>query len=123
MEADVEKVMLDLSSQGVEIEDLGGTVPCIPISAKEKVNIKLLENTISKLAEQRLNLMENHNMKAQCIIIESNIDQKSGQTTATVLVKKGKLKLNDIFVSGLNDGRIKFMKDDNGRIIQEAYPG
>jgi translation initiation factor IF-2 len=51
------------------------------------------------------------------------VEEKSGQTTATVLVKRGKLKLNDIFVSGLFDGRIKFMKDDNGRMVSEALPG
>ena len=62
-------------------------------------------------------------MHAQCIIIESNIDDKSGQTTATVLIKKGVLKLNDTFVCGIHEGRIRLMKDDNGRVIKEAYPG
>lgn len=62
-------------------------------------------------------------MKAQCIVIESNIDELSGQLTATVLVKKGKLKANDTFVSGLHEGKVRFMKDDNGRNVLEAYPG
>ena len=62
-------------------------------------------------------------MHAQCIIIESNIDDKSGQTTATVLIKKGTLKINDTFVCGTSEARIRFMKDDNGRVIKEAYPG
>lgn len=92
-------------------------MPCVPISAKEKVNINKLEQTISALAEERLSLMENHNMKAQCIVIESNIEERSGQTTASVLVKRGKLKLNDNFVCGLHEGRIKFMKDDAGRMV------
>ena len=46
-------------------------------------------------------------------MIESNIEEKSGQTTATVLIKKGKLKIHDTFVCGQFEGKIKNMKDDN----------
>lgn len=62
-------------------------------------------------------------MRAQCITIESNIDDKSGQLTATVLVKKGVLKSNDTFVCGQHEGKVRFMRDDNGRNIHEAFPG
>ena len=62
-------------------------------------------------------------MKAQCITIESNIDEKSNQLTATVLVKKGVLRTNDTFVCGLHEGKVKFMKDDGGRVVQQAFPG
>ena len=89
----------------------------MPISAKEEVNITLLEETIIKLADQKINLMEDHSMKAQCITIESNIDEKSSQLTATVLIKKGILKVNDTFVCGIHEGKVRFMKDDNGRTI------
>jgi len=77
-EADVEAVMFDLESQGVVAEDLGGNVVCVPISAKEKVNINLLEEKILKLADKKISLMEDHSMAAQCITIESNVDEKSG---------------------------------------------
>ena len=93
-EADVDMVMLDLENQGIVTEDLGGHVVCVPISAKENVNIGLLEKKITALAEKKINLMEDHTMNAQCIVIESNIDEKGGQTTATVLIKKGVLKNN-----------------------------
>lgn len=62
-------------------------------------------------------------MPAQCIIIESNVDEKGGQTTASVLVKKGVLKSHDTFVCGLYEGKVRNMKDDNGRNVKEAYPG
>ena len=87
------------------IEDLGGDVTCVPISAKENVNINVLEDKIVRLAEKKLNLMEDHSMPAQCIVIESNVDEKSGQTTASVLVKKGCLRLGDTFVCGTDDGK------------------
>lgn len=85
----------------------------MPISAKEKVNINLLENKITELAEKKLNLIEDHQMNAQCVVIESNIEEKSYQTTASVIVKRGKLKLNDTFVCGLHEGKVKSMKNDN----------
>lgn len=122
-EADVESVYLDLENQGIVIEELGGDVTCVPISAKENVNIQLLEDKIVQLSEKKLNLMEDHGMPAQCIVIESNIDEKSGQTTASVLVKKGRLRVNDMFVCGTSDGKIKFMKDDASRMVTEAFPG
>jgi len=115
--------MLDLESQGIIAEDLGGDTCCVPISAKEQVNITLLEDKIISLAEKKLSLMEDHTMRAQCITIESNVDDKTNQLTATVLIKKGIMKTNDTFVCGLNEGKVRFMKDDSGRNIQIAYPG
>ena len=122
-EADVDMVMLDLENQGIVTEDLGGHVVCVPISAKENVNIGLLEKKITALAEKKINLMEDHTMNAQCIVIESNIDEKGGQTTATVLIKKGVLKNNQTFVCGQHEGKLKQMKDDNSKIVKIAYPG
>lgn len=122
-EADVDAVLLDLENAGVVAEDLGGNVSCVPISAKENVNLNLLEQKIIELADKKINLMEDHTMRAQCITIESNIDEKSGQLTATVLIKKGVLRQNDTFVCGMNEGKVRFMKDDNGRVINEAFPG
>lgn len=59
-EADVEGVIFDLENAGVLTEELGGSVVCVPISAKENVNINLLEQKISDVAEKRLNLLEDH---------------------------------------------------------------
>lgn len=121
--ADVEKVLFDLESHGIVSEELGGNQITVPISAKERVNIKLLEQKIFELAEKKINLFEDHKMNAQCITIESNIDEKTNQLTATVLVKKGVLKTNDTFVCGHHEGKVRFMKDDFGRNIQQAFPG
>lgn len=49
-EADVENVFFDLENQDIVVEDLGGNIVCVPISAKEKVNINLLENKIAEVA-------------------------------------------------------------------------
>ena len=76
-EADVESVMLDLSSQGLIPEELGGEVICLPISAKEQINLDVLKRKIGMVARQRLNLMEDHSVNAQCIVIESDVDEKT----------------------------------------------
>lgn len=95
----------------------------MPISAKEGINLKLLEKKIHELAERKVNLLEDHGVRAQCITIESNVDERSGQLTASVLVRKGVLRLNDAFVCGVHEGRVKNMKDDNGLNVTEAFPG
>ena len=63
-EADVDSVMLDLENENIIAEDLGGDVCCVPISAKEAVNIKLLEQKIVNLADKKINLLEDHSMRA-----------------------------------------------------------
>lgn len=60
-------------------------------------------------------MIEDYTVPAQCIVIESDIDEKSGQITATVIVKKGTLHLEDLFVSGTNDGKVKLIMNDLGQ--------
>jgi translation initiation factor IF-2 len=75
--ADVEAVLLDLSSYNLIPEDLGGDVICVPISAKERTNLDILEQKIIEVAEKKLHLSEDLNSKAQCFVIESNFDEKT----------------------------------------------
>lgn len=62
-------------------------------------------------------------MPAQCLVIESDVEEKSGHITATVLVKRGTLKIEDQFVSGIHEGRVKLMMNDKGAQVKKAYPG
>ena len=57
------------------------------------------------------------------MVIESDVNEKSGQITATVIVKKGTLRVDDMFVSGMHEGKTRFMINDRGQNVQEAYPG
>lgn len=50
----------------------------MPISAKERVNLNLLKQKINQLANERVNLIEDFTVQAQCIVIESNVNDKSG---------------------------------------------
>jgi len=123
LEADVESVMLDLEANNMVPEDLGGDVICVPISAKEKVNLNLLRQKIEDLAKERVNLVEDFTVPAQCIVIESDVDEKSGQITATVIVKKGTLASDDIFVSGIHEGKVRMMLNDKGQSVKQTFPG
>ena len=113
-EADVQSVMFDLASNNLVPEELGGDVICVPISAKEQVNLDLLKERIQQVAKERINLLEDYTVSAQCLVIESDVDEKSGQITATVIVKKGTLRVEDTFVSGMHEGRTRFMVNDLG---------
>jgi translation initiation factor IF-2 len=62
-------------------------------------------------------------MKAQCFVIESNFDEKSTQITATIIVKKGSLRVEDTFVCGIHEGKVRFMINDQGKHIKLATPG
>lgn len=121
--ADVESVLLDLAGHNLTPEQLGGDVFCIPISAKERTNLDLLEEKILEVANTKLDLNEEVTSKAQCFVIESNFDEKSTQITATVLVKKGTLRLEDNFVCGIHEGKVRFLINDQGRQVKEVFPG
>ena len=56
-------------------------------------------------------------------MIESDIDEKSGQITATVIVKKGTLRVDNLFVSGTHDGKVRIIMNDIGEHVTEAFPG
>ena len=96
----MQSVMLDLASNNLIPEDLGGNQICVPISAKERINLDKLQLRIAEVARERVNLIEDYTVPAQCIVIESDVDERSGQISATVIVKRGTLKQEDIFVAG-----------------------
>ena len=75
------------------------------------------------MANERVNLIEDFTVQAQCIVIESNVNDKSGQITASLIVKRGTLRNDDIFVSGIHEGKVRFMVNDRGQPVKEAYPG
>jgi translation initiation factor IF-2 len=117
----VDAVKLGLHKVGIEIEELGGKTPCICISAKDKTNIEVLTMLIRETG-QNLMLKSNNERNAEGVIIESQIE-KGAQITGSVIVRDGVLKLDDIFVCGIHEGKVKNMIDDNNKIVQQAFPG
>lgn len=118
--ANVQKVKQDLAGEDVLVEDWGGKVPVIEISAKEGKNISELLDIILLIAELE-ELKEDLSLPAEGVIIESHLDKRRGYV-ATALVQKGILALGNWIVTGKVMGKIKSMEDFNGNTITEARP-
>ena len=119
-EADPEKVKRQLSEQNLLVEDWGGDIISVPMSALTGEGVSdLLENLylVSELEE----LKANPNKPASGVTVEAQIDKSKGPL-ATLLVQTGTLRLGDNVVVGAVHGRIKAMLDDSGKRISEAGP-
>jgi translation initiation factor IF-2 len=105
---------------GVILEDYGGDVMSVGVSAKEKINIDKLLETILLQAEI-LELKAPVDCKAGGAVIESRVDTKKG-VVCSLLVQKGILRVGDIIIAGAGYGKIKNMVDDKGNTKKEALP-
>ncbi len=120
-DANPNKVKQDLLQHEIVIEDMGGDVQCVEISAKQKLNLDKLEEAILLQAEI-LELTANPHREAQGFVVESKMEKGRG-SVATVLIQKGTLKIGHIFVVGATYGKVRALIDDKGRNIKEAIPG
>ncbi len=119
--ADPEKVKRQLSEQELLVEDWGGDVISVDVSAKTGDGIdRLLENLL--LVAEISELKANPNKPAEGTVIEAKLDRKRG-TSATVLVQDGTLKVGDFIVAGKVFGRVKAMTNDQGKPVQQVPPG
>ncbi len=118
--ANPDRVKQGLADIGLVIEEWGGDVICVPISAKENRGIdELLENIL--LVTDVANLKANPNRLAQGAVIESQVDKRSG-VSATLLVQNGTLNVGDIIVIGGQFSRIRAMFNDKGKRIKQSGP-
>ncbi|MAF67950.1 MAG: translation initiation factor IF-2 [Micavibrio sp.] len=115
------KVKQDLLQHEVVIEEMGGEVLCVEVSAKQRTNLDKLEEIILLQAEL-LDIKANPNRQAQGNVVEAKLEQGRG-SVATVLITKGTLNKGDIFVAGSEWGRVRALINDKGKQIKEAIPG
>lgn len=118
--ANPDRVMQQLSDQGLVPEVWGGDVIFLNVSAKTGAGIESLKEMILLQAEM-LNLRANFGKKARGYIIEAKLDKGRG-AVATCLVVNGVLRVGDIFVVGAEWGKIRGLLNDKGIPIQEAMP-
>ncbi len=119
-DASPDKIMQQLTEHELIPEEWGGDVICVPVSAKTKMNIDTLLESVLLVAEMR-ELKANPNRAGKGIVIEARLDKGRGPV-ATLLVQNGTLKSGDIIVAGTAVGRVRVMTDDKGRRVQEAGP-
>lgn len=118
--ANPERVKQELADNGLLIEEYGGDVICVPVSAKLRRGIDDLLESILLVADiEPLKA----NPKGKCVgtVIESRLDKSRGPT-ATLLVQNGTLRVGDSLVIGEIYGKVRAMYDDKGQPINEAPP-
>ncbi|MCX8109717.1 MAG: translation initiation factor IF-2 [Syntrophorhabdaceae bacterium] len=118
--ANVDRVIKELSNHGLIPEEWGGSNLFAKISAKKKIGIKELLELIILQAEM-LELKANPDKHARGIIIESELDRGHGPV-GTVIIQEGTLKIQDPFIAGHMFGRVRAMIDDRGKRINSAPP-
>ncbi len=115
------KVKQDLLQHEVVVEEMGGEVQTVEVSAKKKTNLDKLEEAILLQAEI-LELKANPDREAQGAVVESKMEKGRG-SVATVLIQKGTLRIGDVFVAGAEYGKVRAIINDHGKNIQTATPG
>ena len=115
-----DRVRQELLQHELVVEQLGGEVLDVEVSALKKTNLDRLEEAILLQAEL-LDLKANPNRAAEGVVLEAKLERGRG-AVATVLIQRGSLRVGDIFVAGSEWGRVRALIDDRGQSVELAGP-
>ncbi|MGN0517011.1 translation initiation factor IF-2 [Eubacterium sp.] len=118
--ANPDRVLQQLTEHELVPEEWGGDVICVPVSAKTKMGIDKLLETINLVAEMS-ELKANPDRSAKGVVIEAKLDKGRGPI-ATLLVQNGTLQAGDVIVAGTAVGKVRAMVDCQGKKINSAGP-
>lgn len=118
--ANPDRVMQQLTEHELVPEEWGGDVICVPVSAKTKMGIDKLLETVLLIAEMN-ELKANPDRSAKGVVIEAKLDKGRGPI-ATLLVQNGTLHAGDIIIAGTAVGKVRAMTDYRGRKVNSAAP-
>ena len=118
--ANVDKLRQQLADRGLLVEDWGGDIIMVPVSAKTGEGVDKLLDMILLVAEMK-ELKANPNRRAKGAVIEAKLDKGKGPV-ASILVQNGTLKTGDYVVAGTSTGKVRAMFDDKGKMVKEATP-
>jgi translation initiation factor IF-2 len=119
-DANPDRVKTELTEAGVVVEEYGGDVPMVPVSAKTRVGLDALIEMILLVADLQ-ELKANPKREAVGTIVEAELDKGRGPV-ATALVQTGTLKVGDIIVVGETFGRVRALENDKGKRVPKAGP-
>lgn len=119
-EANLDRVEQELLQHDVISEKFGGDVQFVPVSAKKGTGVDDLLDAIL-LQSEVLELTAVKDGMASGVVIESYLDKGRGPV-ATILVQSGTLRKGDIVLCGFEYGRVRAMRDENGKEVDEAGP-
>ena len=120
-EANPTKTKNDLLEYELIVEELGGEIQCVELSAETKEGIDNLIEAINLQAEI-LDLKANPNRPAEGFVIESKLDKGRGPVVSTI-IQKGTLKKSDVVIVGQYWGKVRSLINDRGEEVKECYPG
>ena len=118
--ADPTKVRNQLLEHELIVEEMGGDILSVEISALKKTNLDKLKELIL-LQSEILDMKADPTIAAAGVVIESRLDKGRGPVS-TVLIYKGTLKKGDLFVSGASNGKVRAIYNYKGDLIKEAGP-
>ncbi len=119
-DADQTRVKTELTEAGVVIEEYGGDVPLVPVSAKSRQGLDELIEMVLLVADLQ-ELKANPDREAIGTIVEAQLDKSRG-AVAPALIQTGTLKVGDIIVVGETFGRVRAMENDRGKRVKQAGP-
>lgn len=120
-EANPTRVKTDLLQQEVQVEDMGGDIQCVEISATKHIGLDKLEEAILLQADM-MDLKADPDMPAVAYVVEAKMEKGLG-ATATILVRQGTLKIGDVFVVGETFGRVRGLINSAGVRVKSVRPG
>ena len=120
-EANPTRVKTDLLQQEVQVEEMGGDIQCVEISATKKINLDKLEEAILLQAEM-MDLRADADMPAVAYVVEAKMEKGLG-SVATILMRQGTLKIGDVFVVGETFGRVRGLINSAGERVKQVRPG
>ena len=118
--ANPQRVRERLLEHELVVEEMGGDVQNVEVSALKKTGLDKLLDAIAVQAEI-MELKANPDRAAEGTVVEAKLDKGRGPV-ATILVRRGTLKVGDIFVCGAESGRVRALIDDQGKQIKSATP-
>lgn len=115
------KIKINLKKEGILVEDLGGKIPALEVSAKTRQGIEDLLDLIFLLAEME-NLQSDPKKTAEGVIIESYLDAKRGPI-ASLILEQGRLKIGDIVATPTTLGKVKKLENSLKKELKEIVAG
>ncbi len=119
--ADPTRVRTEMTTRGLQPVEWGGETEFVDVSAKTRVGLEDLLDTLQVVAEVE-ELKANPSAPASGVVVESKLDPGRGPVV-TILIQRGTLSIGDALVAGANWGRVRAMHDFTGERVKEARPG
>ncbi len=118
--ANPDRVRQELLQHDVQVEEMGGDVLSVEISAKKGTGLDKVKDAVLLQAEM-LDLKANSDRPAEGAIVEAKLERGRG-SVATLLIKRGTIKVGDVFVAGSEWGKVRALVDDRGQSVPMAGP-